>query len=142
MAFQSGMGERDRQPQSRDAGHPLSGDLRSSLLGGTSGILCREQGQEIGTPICGRTASAKAVVVPWSWLDIVSGLAACDEHEARPEEFAGLRELGRDALGVENGRLLVGMLVSGSVQRQAVFVDDMKEVSHAAELGRSIAGFQ
>jgi hypothetical protein len=65
-----------------------------------------------------------------------------DKHEARLEELTGLREFGRDAPGVENGRLLVGMLVSGSVQRQAVFVDDMKEVSHAAELGRSIAGFQ
>ena len=142
MAFQSGMGERDRQPQSRDAGHPLSCDLRSSLLVGTSGILCREQGQEIGMPICGRTASAKAVVVPWSWLDIVSGLAACNEHEARPEEFTGLRELGRDALGVENGSVLVGVLISGSIRGEAVFVDNMKEVAHDAGLGRRIASFQ
>ena len=61
---------------------------------------------------------------------------------ARPEKFTGLRELGRDVLGVENGRVLVGMLVSGSVRREAVFVDDMKEVAHAAGLGRRIAGFQ
>ena len=136
------MGEHDRQPQSWDAGQPIESDLRSSLLVGKSGILCREQGQEIGMPICGRTASAKAVVVPWSWLDIVSGLAACNEHEARPEEFAGLRELGRDALGVENGSVLVGMLVSGSIRGEAVFVDNMKEVAHDAGLGRRIASFQ
>jgi hypothetical protein len=53
MAFQSDMGERDRQPQSRDAGQPLESDLRSSLLVGKSGILCREQGQEIGVAVCG-----------------------------------------------------------------------------------------
>jgi hypothetical protein len=93
-------------------------------------------------PICGRTASAKAVVVPWSWLDIASGLAACNKHEARPEEFTGLRELGRDALGVENGSVLVGVLVSGLVRREAVFVDDMKEVAHVAGLGRRITRFQ
>jgi hypothetical protein len=75
-------------------------------------------------------------------VDIVSGMAASDKHEARPEEFTGLRELGRDALGVENRRVLVGMLASGLVRREAIFVDDMKEVAHAAGLGRRIAGFQ
>jgi hypothetical protein len=75
-------------------------------------------------------------------VDIVSGLAACDEHEARPEKLAGLRELGCDALGVENGSVLVGVLVSGSIRGEAVFVDDMKEVAHVAGLGRRIAGFQ
>jgi hypothetical protein len=69
-------------------------------------------------------------------------MAASDEHDARVEKFTGLRELGRDVSGVENGRVLVGMLVSGLVRREAVFVDDMKEVAHAAGLGRSIAGFQ
>jgi hypothetical protein len=75
-------------------------------------------------------------------VNIVSGPAACNEHEARPKEFPGLRKLGRDAFGVENGRVLVGMFVSGSVRKEAVFVDNMKEVAHVAELGRSIAGFQ
>ena len=55
-----------------------------------------------------------------------------DEHEARPEEFTGLRELCRDALGVEKGRVLVGVLAPGSIRRESVFVDDMKEVAHAA----------
>jgi hypothetical protein len=34
------------------------------------------------------------------------------------------------------------MLASGSVRGETVFVDDMKEVAHAAGLGRRIAGFQ
>jgi hypothetical protein len=75
-------------------------------------------------------------------VDIVSALAACNEHKARPEKFAGLRELGRDALGVENRRVLIGMLASGLVRREAIVVDDMKEVAHAAGLGRRMAGFQ
>jgi hypothetical protein len=83
----------------------------------------------------------KGVTVPWSRLDIDSGTAARDKHEARPEKFTGLREL-RDAPGVENGSVLVGMLASGPVRREAIFVDDMKEVTHAAGLGRIIAGFQ
>jgi hypothetical protein len=74
--------------------------------------------------------------------DIDPGAAARDKHEARPEKFTGLRELGRDALGVENGRVLVGMLVSGSVRGQSVFVNDMKEVPHTAGLRQSISGFQ
>ena len=65
-----------------------------------------------------------------------------DEYKARPKELTCLRKLGRYALGVEHCGLLVGMFVSGSVRRQAVFVDNMKEVSHAVELGRTIAGFQ
>jgi hypothetical protein len=65
-----------------------------------------------------------------------------DKYKARPEELTGPRELGCDALGMKNGSLLVGMFVSGSVRRQAVFVDNMKEVSHAAGLGRTIPGFQ
>jgi hypothetical protein len=93
-------------------------------------------------PISGRTASVKGTAVPWSRLDIDSGTAARDKHEARPEELTGFRKLGRDALGVENGSVLVGMLASGSVRREAVLVDDMNEVAHAAGLGRSIAGFQ
>jgi len=80
--------------------------------------------------------------MPWSRLDIDSGTAASDEHEARPEEFTGLRELGRDAPSVENGSVLVGMLPSGSVRREAVFVDDVKEIAHAAGLGRCMTGFQ
>lgn len=93
-------------------------------------------------PICGRTVPVKAVAVPWSRVEIVSRLAACNKHEARPEEFAGLREFGRDALGVENRRVPVGVLVSGSIRREAVFVDDMKEVAHVVGLGRRITGFQ
>jgi hypothetical protein len=68
-------------------------------------------------------------------------MAARDKHEARPEKFTRLGELGRDALGVENGRVLVGMLVSGSVRGESVFVDDMKEVSQTAGLRQSIGGF-
>jgi hypothetical protein len=93
-------------------------------------------------PISGRTASVKGTAVPWSRLDIDSGTAARDKHEARPEELTGFRKLGRDALGVETGSVLVGMLASGSVRREAALVDDVKEVAHAAGLGRSIAGFQ
>jgi hypothetical protein len=33
---------------------------------------------------------------------------------------------------VENGSVLVGMLPSGPVRREAVLVDDMKEIAHAA----------
>lgn len=93
-------------------------------------------------PISGRTASVKAMAMPWLRPDIDSGTAARDKHEARSEKFTGLRELSRDVLGVENGRVLVGMLASGSVRGEAVFVDDMKEVAHAAGLRRSTAGFQ
>jgi hypothetical protein len=93
-------------------------------------------------PIFCRTASVKGVAVPWLRLNVDSGMAASDKHDARAEKFTGLRELGRDVLGVENGRVLVGMLVSGSVRREAIFVDDMEEVAHTAGLGRSIAGFQ
>lgn len=78
----------------------------------------------------------------WSWLDIVAGLAACNKHEARSEELTGLRELDCDALGVEYRSVLVGVLVSGPVRGEAIFVDDMKEVAHVAGLGRGIAGFQ
>jgi len=35
-----------------------------------------------------------------------------------------------------------GMFTSGAIRGETVFVDDMKEVAHAAELGRRIAGFQ
>jgi hypothetical protein len=34
------------------------------------------------------------------------------------------------------------VLVSGSIRREAVFVDDMKEVAHVAGLGPRITGFQ
>jgi hypothetical protein len=34
------------------------------------------------------------------------------------------------------------MLVSGSVRGESVFIDDMKEVPHAAGLRQSIGGFQ
>ncbi|HEY7959886.1 MAG TPA: hypothetical protein VID20_07495 [Sphingomicrobium sp.] len=78
----------------------------------------------------------------WLRPDIDPGTAARDKHEARPEKFTGLRELGGNVPGVQNGRVLVGMLASGSVRRKAVLVDDMKEEAHAAGLGRSIAGFQ
>jgi|HubBroStandDraft_6_1064221.scaffolds.fasta_scaffold3001001_1 hypothetical protein len=93
-------------------------------------------------PISGRNASVKGAAAPWSRLDIVSGTAARDKHEARPAKFTCLRELGRDTLGVENGRVLVGMLVSGPVRGKAVFVDDMKKVAHTTGLGRCVAGFQ
>jgi hypothetical protein len=73
--------------------------------------------------------------VPWSGRDVDPGTAAADKHEARPAKFTGLCELGRDTLGVENGRVLIGMLVSGSVRGKAVFVDDMKKVAHTAGLG-------
>jgi hypothetical protein len=117
------------------------GDVRSSLPVRKSGILCRECGQEIGIPIAGRTAFVKGVAAPRLRPDIDPGTAARDKHEARPEKFTRLGELGRDALGVENGRVLVGMLVSGSVRGESVFVDDMKEVSQTAGLRQSIGGF-
>ena len=142
MAFQSDMGERDRQPSSRDAGQASSDDLRGGSQLRKSGILCRECGQEIGIPIAGRTAFVKGVAAPRLRPDIDPGMAAHDKHEARPEKFTRLGELGRDALGVENRRLLVGMLASGLVRREAIVVDDMKEVAHAAGLGRRMAGFQ
>jgi hypothetical protein len=99
-------------------------------------------GQEIDMPISGRTASVKGAAGPWSRLDIDWGTTARDKHEARAEEFTGLRELGRNAPGVENGCVMVCMLASRPVRGEAVIVDDMKEVAHAAGLGRSIAGFQ
>lgn len=52
------------------------------------------------------------------------------EHEARPEEFTSLGELGRNAPGVQHGRILIGMLASNHVRRDAVSVDDVKEVTH------------
>ena len=84
----------------------------------------------------------KEAAAPWLRPDIDPGTAACDKHEARPEKFTGLREFGCDVPGVANGRILVGMLASGSVRRKAVFVDDMKEEAHAAGLGWCITGFQ
>jgi hypothetical protein len=36
-----------------------------------------------------------------------------------------------NAPGVQNGRVLIGELASDPVWREAVFVDDMKEVAHA-----------
>lgn len=65
-----------------------------------------------------------------------------DKNEARAEQFTGLRELGGDASGVEDGRVLVGVLASGPVGREAVFVDDVEEVAHPAGLGRSVGGLQ
>jgi hypothetical protein len=142
MAFQSDMGEHNRQPLSRDAGQPLRRDVRSSSLVRKSGILCRGQGQEIGMPNFGRPSAVKGLAAPWSRPDIGSGMAGRDKNDARPEEFPGLQELGGDAPGVENGRIRVSVLTSGSVRGETVLVDDMKEVTHAAELGRRIAGFQ
>lgn len=77
-----------------------------------------------------------------SWLRRDPGIAARDKHDARAEKFTRLRQLSRDVHGVEDGRVLVGMLVSGSVRREAVFVDDMKEVAHMTGLGWRIARFQ
>ena len=51
MAFQSDMGERRRQPSSRDADQPYPDDLRGSFQASKSGFLCRERGQEIGSQI-------------------------------------------------------------------------------------------
>ena len=78
----------------------------------------------------------KGVAGPWLRLDIELGTGARDKHDARREKFTGLREFGGDAHGVENGRVGVGMLTSSSVREKTVFVDDMKEVAHAAGLGR------
>ena len=70
------------------------------------------------------------LAAPWSRRDVGAGTAGRDKHDARSEEFTSLRELGGDASGVENGRVGVGILTSGSVRGETVFVDDMKEVAH------------
>jgi hypothetical protein len=83
-------------------------------------------------PASGRTVSVKDVAV-LERLDVDSGKGRpADEHKARSKELTGLRELRCDALGVDKGSVLVGMLGPGSVRREAVLVDDMKEIPHVA----------
>ena len=75
-------------------------------------------------------------------LGIGSGVAARDQHETLPAEFAALRELGGDAPGMDHGSVPAGMLAAGPVRRETVFVDDVEEVAHVTDLCRSLAGFQ
>jgi len=64
------------------------------------------------------------------------------EYDAGAEEFTGFRELGGEPLGMQNGRVVIGMVASDAIGRKTVFVDDMEEEAHAAELSRVSAGFQ
>jgi len=43
---------------------------------------------------------------------------------------------------MQNGRVVIGMVASDAIGRKTVFVDDMKEEAHTAELSRVSAGFQ
>jgi hypothetical protein len=51
-------------------------------------------------PPPGRRQVSARGAAPRSQLDDDSGMATRDKHEARPEQFTGLREFGRDAPGV------------------------------------------
>jgi hypothetical protein len=64
------------------------------------------------------------------------------EDDTGAEELAGLRELGGDPLGMQNGCVVIGMVASDAIGTKTVFVDDMEEEAHAAELSRITAGFQ
>jgi hypothetical protein len=77
-----------------------------------------------------------------SGAEIGPGGAGRDKNRAEPEEFTGLRQLAGNTRRVEQGAVRPGVLGPGSIRRQTVFVDDMKEVAHAAGLGGGIAGFQ
>lgn len=44
--------------------------------------------------------------------------------------------------GVQNGGVMVGALASNAVWTKAVFVDDVKEVTHANGLGRCVTSIQ
>jgi hypothetical protein len=59
------------------------------------------------------------------------GAAISYKYDAETTEFARPRQLGRNAPGVQNGRVLIGELASDPVWRETVFIDDMKEVAHA-----------
>lgn len=67
---------------------------------------------------------------------------ASHKYHTGAEEFAGFRELGGDALGMEDGCVLVGMVASNAIGRKTVFVDNVEEESHPDRLSRTTAGFQ
>jgi hypothetical protein len=64
------------------------------------------------------------------------------KHDAGTEEFAGLGELGGNALGMQDGCILIGVFASDPIGRETVFVDDVEEEAHAARLSRTTVGFQ
>jgi hypothetical protein len=56
------------------------------------------------------------------------------KNNAGAEKLAGLRQFSRNAPGVENGSVLIGELDSDPVWKEAVFVEDVKEVSHSGPI--------
>jgi hypothetical protein len=67
---------------------------------------------------------------------------ARDQYKACTAEIARFCEFRRDTPGVQDGGFLVRVLIPRPVRREAVFVDNMKEVAHANGVGRCTAGFQ
>jgi hypothetical protein len=61
---------------------------------------------------------------------------------ASTKKLAGLRQFSGNACGVLDSGVPIGALESDTVRKQAVSVDDMKEVSHPAGLGRMLSRFQ
>ncbi|MEH2481838.1 hypothetical protein V1282_005195 [Nitrobacteraceae bacterium AZCC 2146] len=55
---------------------------------------------------------------------------ASHQHGDGTEKLAALRKFSRNALGVQDGGFPIGAIESDPVRKQAVSVDDMKEVSH------------
>lgn len=54
-----------------------------------------------------------------------------DQYQAFTEKLASLSEFCRNTPGMQNGCVLVRVLMSCPVRREAVFVDDVKEVAHS-----------
>jgi hypothetical protein len=125
MAFQSEM-RRARQAARIAGCRPTLGkDLRGIFPVSTSGILCRERGQEIGRPRPARPRSRLRDGAHHALIAIGScsgNRNPSNRHDAETKELAGLRQLGRNAPRVQNGRVLIGVLASESVWRGAVFV--------------------
>jgi hypothetical protein len=54
-----------------------------------------------------------------------------DQYQAFTEKLASLCEFCRNTPGMQDGCVLVRVLMSCPVRREAVFVDDVKEVAHS-----------
>jgi hypothetical protein len=108
------------------------------------GILCRKPGQECAWRAPVATALAFLDRSPGTpiatrfrrWHDVGH------KDGASTKKFAGPRQFSGNACGVLDSGVPIGALESDTVRKQAVSVDDVKEVSHPTRLGQIRSGFQ
>ena len=67
------------------------------------------------------------------FVETACGRPQRDEHKSCSEEAAGPGELRRNVPSVLDRSVTISMLEAGLVCEEAVFVDNMKVVAHAAD---------